>query len=44
MSDGLQLHDPQTLYPRWEQSQCLRTEIDLIPAQRQWPALSPGLI
>ena len=40
MSDGLQLHDPQTLYRRWEKSQWSPYEIDLATDQQQWPALS----
>lgn len=38
MSD-IQLHDPQTLYRRWEESQWSPFDIDLSPDREQWPRM-----
>ena len=40
--DGLQLHDPQTLYRRWEASQWSPFDIDLEADREQWRAMSPA--
>ncbi len=38
--DGLQLHDPQTLYRRWEASQWSPFDVDLEADREQWQAMT----
>jgi ribonucleoside-diphosphate reductase beta chain len=40
MTTQLQLHDPQTLYRRWEEGQWSPFEVDLSTDRQQWSALS----
>ena len=38
--DGIQLHDPQTLYRRWEDGQWSPFTIDLTADAQQWAAMA----
>ncbi len=42
MTAELALHDPQTLYRRWEDSQWNPFEVNLATDVEQWPALADG--